>query len=653
MGKFLYSLRFQIIPDENVEKNATDLAKFCLKHKIKEVVLFFAGEEWNNGLLSKKEEDIWFETVKKVKEVLQRYNICVSLNPWMTVLHCDRGRRFPKDRKFKPMVSPYGEVSKGCVSFADKNWQKYICDLYGRFAKLNFRIIWIEDDFRYHNHSPLTWGGGFEDEVIEIFSKKIGLKVKRKDIVKNILKPGTVHPWRKLWMQTWRDLQIGVAKKIKESVLKSSKGKTILGLMSSNPVAHSVEGRNWKKLFKVLSIEEKVAHRPHFASYSETIGRGKIFSIAMLDIQKRLRPKNVEVFPEIENFPFTVWSKSDSSTWCEMALALFFGADGLLLDLFPFTGNNVNFEDNKKIGELLDKSYFSLNWISKRFTKDHNLFGVGIPWKENASEFIQTVKGKNLNELYVDPVGAWNILLSYGIPACSEFQRVNVIFGENAWIFNEEEIKEMLKRGILLDGKSAKILCERGFGKYIGVEFKKTLNREESNYSIEVVINEKSGVLKGTYNSVNLMEEFNVFEVENKAIVLTKVITPTRETVGPGVILFENELKGKVGILISDFSKPMNFHRQMILHNIISYLYNEKIPFPLVVDSPYLFPMFFINGRKEVLVLLNGNVDKAKAKIRYLKKIKNSFLLKPLEKPVIKKNLNFEIPYLSFLVLYF
>jgi len=118
----------------------------------------------------------------------------VSLNPWMTVLHCERGRRFPEDLKFRPMVSPYGDKGKAIASFADKNWQKYIYNLYGRFATLGFRVIWIEDDFRYHNHAPLRWGGGFEDEMIKRFSKNIGRKVKREDVVKKILQPGSPHP---------------------------------------------------------------------------------------------------------------------------------------------------------------------------------------------------------------------------------------------------------------------------------------------------------------------------------------------------------------------------------------------------------------------------------------------------------------------------
>jgi hypothetical protein len=330
-----YHLRFQIAPGPNVERNARALARFCAERGVEEVVLFFAAEEWNNGLLSAEEEDLWFETVATAKKVLDEAGVVTSLNPWMTVLHTDRGRRFPPDRTFKPMESPLGEQSSACASFADPEWQTYVQNLYGRFARLGFRVLWVEDDFRYHNHAPLTWGGGFERGIIERFERKIGKPVAREELVSAILQPGTPHPWRRLWMETWRELHLEVARGIADVVLRNAPGRSELGLMSSHPSSHSVEGRDWKRLFEALAIDGEVAHRPHYAGYSEIPGRSRDYSIMMLDVQRNFRPKNAEVAPEVENFPFTAWSKSDAQTWSEMALCMFYGADALLLDLFP------------------------------------------------------------------------------------------------------------------------------------------------------------------------------------------------------------------------------------------------------------------------------------------------------------------------------
>ncbi|MCM8830122.1 MAG: hypothetical protein NC824_03900, partial [Candidatus Omnitrophica bacterium] len=257
----------------------------------------------------------------------------------------------------------------------------------------------------------------------------------------------------------------------------------------------------------------------------------------------------------------------------------------------------------------------------------------------------------------VDPSSTWKFLLSFGIPACSEVQEVNAIFGNNAWIFDDNEIIEMLKGGLLLDGESARILCKRGFGKYIGVEYEKTLNREESNYSLEVVKDIKSGIREGIYFSVNFLPEFNVFKPSKKTIVWTDVITPERKSVGPGIALYTNEKGGRVVIVVpSNF----NFHKQTIVQNIIRYLYKKKIPFPLVSGSVYLMPLFFKKGREEILCVFNGCPDPAVINIEMSNKPQDTTLLKPLEKPIseriLKETNNIwrstsPVPYMSFLVI--
>ena len=92
-----YHLRFQIAPGPNLVADSQILADFCNQHNVEEVVLFVAAEELNNGLLSETEETQWFDTIRTAKQILENAGIVVSLNPWMTVLHTDRGRHFPPD----------------------------------------------------------------------------------------------------------------------------------------------------------------------------------------------------------------------------------------------------------------------------------------------------------------------------------------------------------------------------------------------------------------------------------------------------------------------------------------------------------------------------------------------------------------------------
>ena len=157
-------------------------------------------------------------------------------------------------------------------------------------------------------------------------------------------------------------------------------------------------------MFEALSIDGRVVHRPHFAGYRDGVAKGALpWSIMMLDLQRSLRPEGTEVAPEVENFPFTHWNKADAQTWCEMALALFYGSDALLLDLFPFTGNAPS--DEPEIGTLLDRSRPGLAWIAERFTHDMVPEGVGYLWYEDAEEHVQVPPGARMHDLDASPGG--------------------------------------------------------------------------------------------------------------------------------------------------------------------------------------------------------------------------------------------------------
>lgn len=661
-----YHLRFQIIPGKNVEKDAHLLADFCKTYGVEEVVLFFAAEEWNNGLLSAKEEDIWFDTVKRTKSILEKAGTIVSLNPWMTVLPCDRGRIFPSGRKFKPMVSPTGEVSKACASFVDPNWRRYIYKLYARFSKLGFRVIWVEDDFRYHNHAPLTWGGGFEPEVLKRFAKKIGSEVSRKEVIKNILKPGEPHPWRAKWMETWQEIQLEVANGIAKAVAENTPIETKIGLMSSLPSTHSIEGRDWQKLFEAFSINGKVAHRPNYAGYGETHGKNKDYSIMMLDIQRNFRPVSCEVAPEVENFPFTNWNKSDSMTWAEMALCMFYGSEALLLDLFPFSGNPSN--EEPKIGELLDKSRPALEWISAKFSKNLQTCGLGLPWRQNAQAHVNINEGQSMDELNASPFEPGHFLLPYGVPVSASRQNVNAILGSLAWAFSSKEILKILSGGLLLDGVSAEILCQRGFGEYIGVKFKGWKKREESKYSLEMVISKETGVREGFYFNINLLPCLGTLEPRNGANEWTTIITPEKRRFGAGMVACKNKLGGRVVTCAvpNPASLPRNYQRQVITQKAVDFLAGGKFTFSMATGGPYLLPMHFKGKNKHYMVVFNGSPDGAKPVVRIddaIIKLKQATLLAPLAEPVEAKfNIVFrektatiicmtELPYLGFIVL--
>jgi len=405
-------------------------------------------------------------------------------------------------------------------------------------------------------------------------------------------------------------------------------------------MTHSIEGRDWQRLFEAFSIEGEVAHRPNFAGYAEVVGTRLAYAFILLDAQKGLRTPTCEVAPEVENFPFTQWRKSHALTWAQMAAAMFHGSDALLLDLFPFCGNLIDRVPD--VAVLLDKSRPALEWVSARFPKTLRSCGVGLPWREDAQAHVHTECGASMDELNADFCGPGELLLPYGIPVSCGPQPVNAIFGNLAWALGDAVIREMLSGGLMLDGVSADILCQRGFGRLIGVDFGKWLDRERSTYSLECVTSRQAGVPVGHYFGVNKLDRIAAIGPRSGAKEWTSIITPERDRVGSGIVVFRNRAGGRVVTFAApspEFLARTDCRRDL-MHKMVSFLYAGRRRFPIVTGHPNMMPACFEGKGRRVLVIANGSTDPGVPVIHLPARATRSAtatLLAPLAKPATVK----------------
>ncbi|MEZ0090365.1 hypothetical protein [Streptacidiphilus sp. EB129] len=618
-----YHLRFQIHPTADAAEDATALAKFCDHAGVEEVVLLTGAEELFPGHLDRAAEDRWFQSVRTAQEVLLGSGLQVSLNPWATVGHADRGR---VDRAgFAPMVGPDGDVAEAQASFACPRWRDWLAAHYGRFAELGFRVLWLEDDFRYHNHAPLRWGGGFEPLMLERFAALAGEEVSRERLVAAITAPGTPHRWRGLLQQVWRTAQLEVAELVARVVADASDGRSRLGLMSSEPGAHSVEGRDWTALFERLGIAGQAAHRPHFAAYSDAPGRELSRSVWMLELQRALRPAAVSSEPELENWPHTAWSKADTQAWSELVAAQLAGSDAMMLNVHPMHGRRA--ERFPRVGELLRRSRPALDWVAERYPRDQVTDGVGLPFRPDAAAQVRTRRG-DLAELAVDPGPTADFLLRYGVPVTARSAPVRALFGQLAWAFFDDELRAMLAGGLLLDGVAAEVLTARGFADLIGVRVDAVVDRNEhvapGPYSAELVTGEgaSSPVTRhhlpaGTWLSVNVQPALARVEPLPGTAVWTEVVTPDGAYWGAGRCVAVNGLGGRVAVLASTAPAELPFDDdgRLLVHAMVRFLEGDRPRLPLVSGGPHLIPHLSESGGVRRLAVANGSADPARVRV--------------------------------------
>jgi len=495
---------------------------------------------------------------------------------------------------------------------------------YGRFAELGLRVLWLEDDFRYHNHAPLDWGG-FEQPMLDRLAALLpsAAPVTREAVVAAVTAPGPPHPWRALLQQVWRTAQLEIAELIAAEVAARSGGRSRLGLMSSQLGVASVEGRDWTALFEALAVDGRSVHRPHFARYTDAPGRELSFSVWMLEQQRALRPSWVDSEPEIENWPHTAWSKSDTQTWSELVTAQLAGSDALLLNLHPMQAGRA--ERFPAVRDLLVRSRPALDWIAERQSRDVPAEGVGLPFAPDTAAQVRTAQHGSLDELAVDPGPAADFLLRYGVPVTATGARtapVRAVFGQTAWSFGTDELRAMLADGLLLDGTAAAVLTERGLGGLLGVRVTGVVGRDEQvepgqpgPYAVERVLSE--GPARGALLSVNSQPALARLEPVAGTEVWTQIRTAGQEYWGVGRCGFTNALGGRVAVLAATApdALPYDDDGQHLLHTAIRFLEGQHPRLPLVSGGPHLIPQLTRTERGSRLAVVNGSADPARVRI--------------------------------------
>ncbi|MFA5044060.1 MAG: hypothetical protein WC381_05790 [Kiritimatiellia bacterium] len=633
-----YGLRFQILPDRNALARARDLVMFCRRHKIPAVHLIMNAEEWNCGHMTETEIRKYLGMFRRIVPILRQAGISVNLNPWSTTLHRSRGRRLRAGQRFERMVSPTGKQARAVASFADPRWRKYLAALYGRMAAIGFETLWLEDDFRYHNHDGLDWGGDFSEAMLDRFAKKIGRPVTRAEVVRKVLQPGRPHPWRKQWLALWRECQETCAGEIRDAVAAANP-RARLGIMSSGMDAHSAEGRDWQGLFQALATGGRAAHRPNFASYEDaTDVISHIHGYAALDIQKRMRPPWVDAHPEIENFPFGRFGKSDATTYFQMAIAKIMGSEGLLLDLHPMTGNSVL--EELDVGAMLDKSFSALAWLGRQFPRPLESRGVGVPFKADAAETIRLAGGATYDKLVCATDHPGFVLGRSGIAFQTAMSPdVNVVWGPKAWSFTDAEVIGMLGHGLWLDAEAVEILVQRGFGEYLGLRLKRWLARDSATYTVERVVNAACGVRVGFNASCNNCKRVLVVAPAAGAERWTDVVDCMNKTLGPGLTVFQNELGGRVAVSAFQMHLEwgawnLNFQRQALVQHLVRRL--TRGPAPVMTSgAPHMFPIDLRCGSERKVVVANLCLDPGRVTVAIpgVQRVQAGTVIRPLGKP--------------------
>lgn len=603
-----YALR-RTLPPWSFEQNLRELVSCLPRYKVDEVIVKIDTEEFSHGQPTLEWAKAYQPKLAKARRALEKAGIVYSINPWLTVGHCDRAR---DDRAhlpgYQPVVGHDGTECTHCACPMSTVWRTHIAALWSIYAKTKPHIIWVEDDIRTFNHAPVSYGC-FCPDHLRLFSEKAGQIVTREELVAAILKPGIPHPWRKLFLDMQAEVMIETVAHLAKAVHAVSPD-TSLGLMSSGPTTHCLEGRRWKEFASAMADGRPLYSRPPLGNYEEGSLRGLYYSHNSIKNTRFCMPAESIELTEVENVPFTKYSKSTTFTFLQIALSVAYGCRGASLNLFDHAGTPM--ENDPEFGQMLGSKKTWLNALARACQEPGTYRGVQLLFHEKASYQKQLPPRAGFPSLAADGDAMMAALECAGIPTTYDQSSVVATNGQVLRACSDETITGLLKQGLFLDASAARVLLDRGFGNLIGlndIEEPRPLDAF-GPLSCEEYFNPRFGGAKHKYLTLTLpglgrSAFISKMQPAPAVQLISTFVDPDTRPVLPGLYAFTNKLGGRVVVSALEFNSAVGgafnhpFRTQQLQH-IIRWLSNGN---PSVMVTGGAFPLAFRKDNESTTIL--------------------------------------------------
>ena len=228
-------------------------------------------------------------------------------------------------------------------------------------------------------------------------------------------------------------------------VVHRTSPQTCLGLMSSGPRAHCLEGRRWADFCVALADGQPLYSRPPMGNYGEGSLRGFYYSHDSIKITRHCMPPGTIEQTEVESFPFTRYSKSATFTFLEMAISFAYGSHGVTMNLYDHAGTPM--ESEPAFGRMLGEKKPLLESLAQRAQGPGTIRGVRLLHHDRASHHKRLGEKAGYGDLSADGAPTMSMLESHGIPTTYQDSNVIATSGQLLRAFSDDEIRAMLGRG--------------------------------------------------------------------------------------------------------------------------------------------------------------------------------------------------------------
>lgn len=614
-----YALR-RTLPTWSFSANLAELVEQLPRYRVDEVIVKVDTEEFTHGQPPLAWVRQYQKNLFRVRQAMEEIGVVYSLNPWITVGHNDRGRDGRKQiRALETVVGHDGTRCTCCACPLSPAWRRHVDRVWTLYAETEPHIIWVEDDIRTFNHQPVRYGC-FCATHLKRFSERVGQRVGRDELVAAILKPGAPHRWRREYLDMQAEIMVETVGFL-AGVVHATSPDTCLGLMSSGPRAHCLEGRRWADFAAAMADDRPLYSRPPMGNYHEASLRGFYYSHDSMQITRHCMPAGTIEQTEVENVPFTQYSKSATFTFLEMAISFAYGSHGVTMNLYDHAGTPM--EGEPAFGRMLRQKKGYLDALASRAQEPGTYRGVQLLYHEKESYHRRLPRGADYGALGADGGLTMQMLEAHGIATAYGDEAVKATDGQTLRAYGVEEIRRLLAGGLLLDGSAAQVVAQRGLGHLIGLRRlapARCIDAVGGPYAAEEFHNRRFGGAQGRYLTLTVPDlggrpSLSEAGLLKGAEAVSHLVDPDARRGHVSSYAFENELGGRVFVHLLDLhtaygvSYNHTFRAQM-LQGAVRWLARQRPA--LMVRGEGVYPLALrkdLEDDRTLLGLFNLTLD--------------------------------------------
>lgn len=595
---------------------------WCKKSKADEIVWKTESFGMYKELLPIPEIEKIVKNLRLAKKATEAAGMKYSINVFTTLSMGNWGNDLAAIHPgIEMMVGLAGDKSKSCPCPLSPAWRKLIVKTYSLYASTRPVRLWIDDDFRLygHHHGQAAFFECYCNLHLAEFSKRIGRKIGRKELVNAILRPGKPDPLRAQWLAFLEEGMADAGALIRRAVHDESPD-TQMGWMSSTPALHELEGRRYNLQLRSLMDKNGVAVRMCTTHYFEGTPRHiLVLDEALKKVVGHL-PEGTLKCTEIESFPHSLYNMSAARIGGQIAWACALNVPNQTLNLFDYIGTPM--AETPLYGELLCTRKPEFDAIARCFARTPVMRGIGIPSDPASARYVHTTKGKEFTELMVREGGWIDPLRAFGIPIVySRQEPVTAVTGQAFRCLSEDELRGIFSRGVLLDLSALQTLEAMGFGNLAGVRCRATIARRSRPIGCEELTDPAFAGQPYRYNWTYGLSSIGVLELQAGAKAISRIVDPDGRFLFHGFTIFENKLGGRVAVAPYNFAGadmdtynkgPLSFFysesRKEQIRAIVRWLGRGRVA--LVVDANgWILPHRADGNGCVALAAMNINVD--------------------------------------------